>query len=135
MAMEMGLIPVGTRLTQNGDGAAHDIGVSQTRTFLCVMAITDQIEQESLDVSIWGSEDGQNWGAKPLLMMPQRFYRGETRQILDLSLRPEVRFIRAKWELFRWGRVSPHAMFVAGFRVSEVPAFSQPPAVPQPGTS
>ena len=135
MAMELELIPAGTRLTLNGEGAALDIGASQTRTFLCVMDITDQIEQESLDLSIWGSEDGQNWGTKPLLMMPQRFYRGETRQVLDLSVRREIRFIRAKWELFRWGRVAPHPMFVVGFHAIEVPAFERPPAVPQPATA
>jgi len=135
MAMELELIPAGTRLTLNGEGAALDIGASQTRTFLCVMDITDQIEQESLDLSIWGSEDGQNWGTKPLLMMPQRFYRGETRQVLDLSVRREIRFIRAKWDMFRWGRVAPHPMFVVGFHAIEVPAFERPPAVPQPATA
>lgn len=130
--MDLELIPAGTRLTANGEGAAHDIGASQTRTFLCVMIITDQIEQESLDLSVWGSADGQNWGTKPLLMMPQRFYRGETRQILDLALKPEIRFLRAKWELFRWGRVDPHPMFVVGFHAAEVAAFSRPASTPQP---
>jgi hypothetical protein len=57
--------------------------------------------------------------------MPQRFYRGETRQILDLTLKPEVRFLRAKWDLARWGRVAPHAMFVLSFHLTEIPAFAQ----------
>lgn len=127
MAMEFDLIPAGTRLTANGDGEPRDIGSSQSRTFLCSMSIADQIEQESVDISAWGSADGQDFGKMPLLKMPQRFYRGETRQILDLSHRPEVRFLRAKWELARWGRVVPHPMFVLGFRLSEVPAFT--PAV------
>ena len=127
MAMELDLIPRGTRVTANGEGEPHDISASHTRTFLCSMTITDQIEQESVDISIWGSSDGQTWGAKPLLMMPQRFYRGETRQVLDLSLKPEIRFLRAKWDLFRWGRVAPHAMFVVGFHLSEVPAFTSQP--------
>jgi hypothetical protein len=125
MALECDLIPPGTRVTANGEGAAHDIGASQTRTFLCTLQITDQIEQESLDVAIWGSEDGQSWGTKPLLKMPQRFYRGETRQILDLTMKPEVKFLRAQWELFRWGRVAPTPMFVFGFRLEEVPAFAR----------
>jgi hypothetical protein len=130
MVMELDLIAAATRLTVNGEGASHDIGASETRTFLCTMVISDQIEQESMDISIWGSADGQNWGAKPLLMMPQRFYRGETRQVLDLSLKPEIRFIRAKWELLRWGRVAPHPMFVVGFHLSEVPAFAAKGARP-----
>ena len=125
MTMELDLISAGTRVRANGEGEPHDISASQTRTFLCSMAITDQIEQESIDISIWGSADGQNWGTKPLLMMPQRFYRGETRQVLDLTLKPEIRLLRAKWDLFRWGRVAPHPMFVVGFHLTEVPAFTR----------
>jgi hypothetical protein len=125
MALELDLIPPGTRLTATGDGASHDVSGSATRTFLCSMGIGDQLEQESVDLSIWGSADGQNWGTTPLLRMPQRFYRGETRQVLDLTLKPEVKFVRAKWELARWGRVAPHPMFVLGFHLSEVPAFAQ----------
>jgi hypothetical protein len=125
MALEIDLIPPGTRLTVTGDGAPHDVSGSATRTFLCRMVIGEQLEQESVDLSVWGSADGQNWGTMPLLRMPQRFYRGETRQVLDLTFKPEIKFIRAKWELVRWGRVAPHPMFVLGFRLSEVPAFAQ----------
>ncbi len=123
--MEVDLIPPGTRIAANTDGQPEDVGSSQTRTFLATLVITDQIEQESLDASIWGSEDGQNWGEKPLLKMPQRFYRGETRQVLDLTLRPEVKFLRARCEVVRWGRVAPTPMFVFGFRLTEVPAFAR----------
>ena len=128
MGMKFDLIPAGTRLTANGEGSAQEIQASQTRTFLCTLVITDQIEQESIDVEVWGSADGQNWGTKPILKMPQRFYRGETRQILDLAIRKEVKFIRARWELFRWGRVAPNPMFVVGFYLEEVPAFAGQPA-------
>ena len=124
MAMEFDLVAAGTRAEQNGNGAAVDVSGSQTRTFLCVLLIADQIEQESLDVSIYGSEDGQNWLPKPILKLPQRFYRGETRMVLDLTTRPEAKFIRAAWELNRWGRVAPLPMFVFGLHLSEVPAMS-----------
>lgn len=125
MAVEFTLIAPGTRLTANGEGQPVDITSSSTRTFLCSMEITEQLEQESVDLSIWGSADGQDFGKMPLLKMPQRFYRGETRQVLDLSLKPEIRFVRAKIDLARWGRVAPHPMFVLGFRLSEIPAFAQ----------
>jgi hypothetical protein len=124
MAVQFVLIPPGTRLTANGEGQPFDISGSQTRTFICSMEITDQMEQESVDISVWGSADGQDFGKLPLLKMPQRFYRGETRQILDLSLKPEIRFIRARYDLARWGRVAPHPLFVLGFQVSEIPAFT-----------
>jgi hypothetical protein len=131
MNMRLDLIPPGTRLTANGEGHAFELAASQTRVFMCTMFITEQIEQESVDVSVWGSPDGQDFGKLPLLKMPQRFYRGETRQILDLTLKPEVKFLRAKWELTRWGRGAPHPVFVLGFNLSEIPAFTQNPALPQ----
>jgi len=125
MGMEIDLISQGTRVEENGYGPAVDIRASKTRTFFCLLTITDQIEQESMDVSIWGSADGQTWDASPLLKLPQQFYRGETRAVLDLNLVPEVNFIRARWELNRWGRVAPTPLFVLGLRLVEVPAMPQ----------
>ena len=122
MALEFDLIPPGTLVEENGGADAVDISGSATRTFFCVMFIYDQIEQESIDVSIWGSADGENWGTHPILKLPQRFYRGETRAVLELTLRPEVKFIRAKWDLNRWGRVAPLPMFRVGLHLTEVPA-------------
>jgi hypothetical protein len=127
--MELDLIPAGTRITERTDGAAHDISASSTRTFLCTLTIFDQIEQESLDVSVWGSAEGEKWGAMPLLKMPQSFYRGVVKQALDLARRPEIRFLRARCDVARWGRGAPEAMFVMGFRLGEIPAFTtaEPP--------
>jgi hypothetical protein len=125
MANLLELIPPQTRVTENGHGAAVDIRSSGTRTFLCTLEIYDQIEQESLDVAIWASADGQDFGAKPILRIPQRFYKGDTRQILDLSFLPNANFVRASWDLVRWGRVAPHPVFVIGLRAEEVPAMSR----------
>ena len=52
MANRLQMIPENTRMEANGEGAAFDITGSATRTFLCRLTVTDQIEQESLDVSI-----------------------------------------------------------------------------------
>jgi len=123
--MKLTLIPPNTKMESNGDGTSFDISSSRTRTFLCLLTVADQLEQESLDVSIHGSADGQQWTAKPLLKLPQQFYRGTTKMVLDLSFRPEIKFIRARWELNRWGRGAPLAMFVAGLELSEVPAMTQ----------
>ncbi len=125
MPMQLQLIPANTRLEASADGASFNISESATRTFLCRLAVTDQIEQESLDVSIWGSADGEIWTKRPLLKLPQQFYRGTTKLVLDLSLRPDVKFIRARWDLNRWGRVAPTPMFVAGMDLVEVPPMSR----------
>jgi len=125
MPQQLALIPANTKMEGNGDGASFDISQSATRTFLCLLTVSDQIEQESLDVSIYGSADGEKWTPKPLLKLPQQFYRGTTKMVLDLSLRPEIKFVRARWEVNRWGRGAPLPMFVAGLQLSEVPPMSR----------
>jgi hypothetical protein len=133
MALEFDLVAAGTKVTASGEGAPVDVSGSATRTFLVKMQIDDVIEQESLDLAIWGSADGQNWGQMPILKFPQRFYRGETRMVLDLTVKPEVKSIRARWTLNRWGRVAPTPMFVFGARATEVAASK--PFVPKAAAS
>ena len=125
MPLELSIIPSQTKLESNADGQVFDISASATRTFLCELTVTDQIEQESLDVSIWGSADGQVWGARPLLILPQVFYRGDAKLVLDLAFRPEIKFIRAHWDLNRWGRVAPKPMFIVGLQVAEIPPMAR----------
>ncbi len=125
MPLSLLLIPAGAPLVEDGEGSIFDLAASETRTFLCTMEITAQVEQESVELSVWGSEDRETWEKRPLLIMPQRFYKGDTSQILDLSLRLEIHYIRARWNVFRWGRVAPQPMFVLGFTAAEIPAFSR----------
>lgn len=133
MAEAMELVPRGTEVTASGDGAAVDISASATRTFIVTLNITDTIEQQSIDLWVHGSEDGQNFSPKALLKLPQRFYRGETRLVLDLSQRPEIKAIRAHWDLNRWGRVAPTPRFIIGVTLEEVPAF--PKRAPAPAAA
>ncbi len=125
MSVPFELIPPSSRLTQDGEGVPLDVSGSSTRTFLCTMKILAQNEQESVELSLGGSEGGESWEKRPVLIMPQRFYRGETSQILDISLRPEIRYICARWKLTRWGRVTPHPMFELSFTATEIPAFAR----------
>ena len=86
-ATEFQLVPANTLVEASGDGEAFEVS-SGPRLFVLEMEITETIEQESLELSLWGSADGQDWGAMPLLKFPQRFYRGSTRMALDLSHNP-----------------------------------------------
>jgi hypothetical protein len=125
LPLEITFIPAKTRLEASAASQPFDISASESRTFLCRLTITEQLEQESLDVSLWSSADGQSFGKTPILKIPQQFYRGTTKMVLDISLRPEVRFLQAKWDLNRWGRVSPTPMFVAELTLEEIPPMSE----------
>jgi len=78
---------------------------------ILTLGITRIIEQESIDVSIWGSADGSDWGTKPLSAFSQKFYCGTYQILLDLSDHPDVRYLRAKWQVNRWGKGDPKPLF------------------------
>ncbi len=120
--IEAFLVPEKTTVTAKGDGAAVDIGGAQSRVFLLTLHISNVIEQESLDLSVFGSADGTNWDAKSLTSFPQKFYRGQHPLLLDLTPQPQIKFLRAHWEVNRWGRGVETPMFEFGVAVKEVPA-------------
>jgi hypothetical protein len=122
IATELILVPAKTIATAKGDGPTIDVRSASDRIFLVTLAITRIIEQESLDVSIFGSPDGAGWGAKPLAAFPQEFYCGESPLLLDLTAHPDVKFLRAHWEVARWGRGVETPMFEFGVSMKEVPA-------------
>jgi hypothetical protein len=115
------LVPEKTAITAKGDGTATDVSGAAHPVFLLTLAITDIVEQESLDVSIYGSSDGATWNPKPLVSFPQKFYRGQHPLLLDLRDRKEVKFLRAHWEVYRWGRGSPTPSFAFSISIKEVP--------------
>ncbi len=116
------LVPEKTTVTAKGDGPAVDVSGAAGRVLLLTLNIANVIEQESLDVSVVGSPDGTNWGAKPLLSFPQKFYRGQHPLLLDLSQHTDVKFLRAHWEVNRWGRGVETPMFEFSVTAKEVPA-------------
>ncbi len=100
-----------TTVREAGSGPDISLGEQQGSVLILTLGITRIIEQESLDVSIWGSADGKDWGAKPLISFPQKFYCGTYQILLDLSDRPDVKFLRAKWQVNRWGKGEPKPLF------------------------
>jgi hypothetical protein len=119
--MEAFLVPERTVVNAKGDGASLDVSRAEGRIFLLTLAITNIIEQESLDVSIFGSPDGTTWDAKPIVAFPQKFYCEESPLLLNLTAHPEIKFIRAHWQVGRWGRGSETPMFEFHVTLREVP--------------
>jgi hypothetical protein len=109
-------------VSAKGDGPAVDVTGAANRVFLLTLDITKIVEQESLEVGIFGSADGAAWTPKPLAEFPQKFYCGQSPLLLVLTTHPDVKFVRAHWEVARWGRGTEIPLFEFAVTVKEVPA-------------
>ena len=116
------LVAEKTVVSAKGDGPTVDVSAAAGKVFLLTLEITKIIEQESLEVSISGSADAATWGAKPIVAFPQKFYCGHAPLLLNLTAHPDVKFVRAHWDVARWGRGTETPMFEFGVRLKEIPA-------------
>jgi len=66
------------------------------------LGITRIVARESLEVSIAGSPDRENW--RLLAAFPQKSYCGTYQMVIDLTRHPDVRYLRAQWKMGRWTR-------------------------------
>ncbi len=112
------LIPEQT-IEANGEGPEIELGDAAGKKMLLTLTITRIIEQESLDVSIWGSADKNDRGQKPLVVFPQKFYTGEHSILLDLGEHPQIRYLRGKWTANRWGRGEPKPRFTFSVHIRQ----------------
>jgi hypothetical protein len=83
---------------------------------LLTLAITTALEQEQLDVTVWGSIDGENWGERPVAKFCHKSYCGSYSLPVDLSGLPSVRHLRVKWQMSRWRNDGARPLF--GFYVA-----------------
>ena len=109
-----------TTIREAGAGSAISLGDSQGGALLLTLSITRTLEQESLDLSIWGSADGTDWGSRPLIAFPQKFYCGTYQMVLDLSEHSDVKHVRAQWQLKRWGKGESKPLFTVYLFVKEL---------------
>ena len=100
-----------TTVREAGAGPEISLGNQQGESLILTLGITRIIEQESLDLSIWGSADGSDWGARPLVSFPQKFYCGTYQMAIDLSQHPDVKYLRAQWQVNRWGKGDSKPLF------------------------
>lgn len=115
------LVAEKTVVTAKGDGPSVDVSGAANRVLLATLEISKIIEQESLEISIHGSADSNSWDTKPIATFPQKFYCGQTPFLLDLTAHPAVKFVRAHWEVARWGRGTETPMFEFSLRLKEIP--------------
>ena len=99
----------------DGAGPELDLGSQRGKLLVLTLGVTRAIEQESLEVSIRGSCDGEKWDSRPLVTFPPKFYCGIYSRLLNLSSKPEVGFVRVTWKMSRWRKGDGMPMF--GFYV------------------
>jgi hypothetical protein len=75
------------------------------------LGITRIVEKENIEIGIWGSADGADWGRTPIASYPQKSYCGVYQMALDLRRRPEVKYLRAQWDVSRWNRAAGQPLF------------------------
>jgi hypothetical protein len=87
---------------QDGSGAIIALEASRGKPLLLTLGITRIVEQETLEVSIWGSADKQRW--RSLQTFARKSYCGTYSLLLDLGRDREIRYLRADWKMSRWVR-------------------------------
>ncbi len=70
------LVPEKTTVTAKGDGAPLDVSAASNPIFLLTLSITDVVEQESIELTLFTSADGTTWDAKPAATLPQKVLCG-----------------------------------------------------------
>jgi hypothetical protein len=116
------LVRDNTTITAKGDSEALDVSGAASMVFLATLSVTRIVEQESIEVMFFTSVDGTTWEAKPIASLPQKFYPGQYPLLVDLSQANGAKFLRAHWEVNRWGRGPVTPSFEIGLRLREVPA-------------
>jgi hypothetical protein len=100
---------------ENGAGPEIELGPKRGKLLVLTLGITRILEQESLEISVCGSADGETWDAKPLAKFPPKFYCGLYSILLNLGSRADVKFLRVHWKMSRWSKRESMPMF--GFYV------------------
>lgn len=91
----------------DGVGPESDLGADRGKLLVLTLGINRIIEQEGLYVSIWGSSDQADWGSRPLISFPQKYYCGMYSVLLNLAKSPDIQYVRAQWRMHRWSKAGP----------------------------
>ena len=108
------LLPESVR---KGDGVGPVVALDDhcSKLLVVTLGITDVVERTGLTVSVWGSQDQNEWGSNPLLTFRQRQYCGVYSVLLNMAMHTELRYLRVQWNMNRWGRGERIPLF--GFEV------------------
>jgi hypothetical protein len=116
--MNLYLLPE-TETREDGAGPAIETSPSPNAEAVVTLGITQALEREGLQVSIWGSPDGESWGPQPLAEFPAKSYCG--RYTLPLNLNG-IRKIRAAWKMRNHKKPDDRETFFGFYVEMSIPA-------------
>jgi hypothetical protein len=95
----------------NGASPAVELNADLGKLIILTLAIDRVLEQEALQISVWGSADQQDWGLRPLTSFPPKCYCGIYSQLLNMTKHPGVRYLRVEWKVSRWSKPAGDPLF------------------------
>jgi hypothetical protein len=99
----------------DGMGPEIDLGSKRGKLLVLTLGITRILEQESLELSVWGSPDGQKWGCKAAGKVPAQVLLRPLFHSSEFGSQSDVSFVRVQWRMSRWSKRENMPMF--GFYV------------------
>jgi hypothetical protein len=97
-----------TMVRESGESFAFVLDDRGAAGLILTLGITHAMEQESLDLEIYDSSDGEVWSDKPLAGFARKFYCGTYQLLLPRS---SGRYLKAVWRVSRWGRGESRPLF------------------------
>ena len=117
-----------TSVAADGAGPSFQLGGQRGILLILTLGVTSIVEREGIQISVWGSVDGANWGLTPLTLFTPKYYCGIYSAPLNLASRPDIRYLRVHWHLIGSRNKFVHSS-TCGFYVSAAASGSRLSAV------
>jgi len=101
----------------DGSGPPVPLDSERGNLLILTLVITRIIEREGIQISIWGSADGADWGLTPVALFTTKYYCGIYSIPLNLLSCPAIGYLCAHWHLKRSQTKDAHSP-ACGFYVS-----------------
>ncbi len=97
-----------TTVRESGESALFEIARDESGQLLLTFGITHAVENQSVNLEIHSSLDGETWALRPFAAFPAKCYCGEYPMMLPLR---DARFLKVKWRVSRWSRSGDRPFF------------------------
>ncbi len=97
-----------TTIRESGESELFEIARQDCGQLLVTFGITHAVENQSVNLEIHSSQDGEIWAVRPLAAFPAKCYCGEYQMMVSPR---DARFLKVKWRVSRWSRSGERPFF------------------------